>query len=110
MTSDGWKAELSAQNLKRVEDLERQLEKATKERNQRQMMNETLEQSLEKQKKKVNLTDTQKSPLESFPPRRQSVQKSANCRKIANSRFASPVFSFFNDNLHRSFFKIRTNL
>ena len=52
--SDAWKSDLSGVTLKKVEELEAKLEKANKERNQRQMKNETLEQALDKQKQKVS--------------------------------------------------------
>ena len=51
--ADGWKSGLTALQTSKVEELESRLEKTSRERTQKQMQIDTLNQALEKQKRKV---------------------------------------------------------
>ena len=51
--ADGWKSGLTALQTAKVEELESRLEKTSRERTQKQMQIDTLNQALEKQKRKV---------------------------------------------------------
>ena len=57
MGQDSWKSGLPSSALTKIEELESKADKLNRERMQRTRMVETLEQALEKQKKKVSQSD-----------------------------------------------------
>ncbi len=55
---DGWKSGLTSEALRKVEELEAKADRLERDRGQKQMRLETVEQALEKQKQKVRLLET----------------------------------------------------